>query len=136
MAKRRLQDRSTKQGANHGIASHSSPDMEPPIFSLRYMVQGYSVADCDKDQKAAFADALWKRSQLTWAQIKGAPRQGLGTEKISRQAIKNPIPSHVMPDVTYFLALRFYHKAPMVGYRTGNIFYILWLDCKFTLYDH
>jgi hypothetical protein len=28
------------------------------------------------------------------------------------------------------------NRAPMVGYRVQAIFYILWLDRDFTLYDH
>jgi hypothetical protein len=47
-----------------------------------------------------------------------------------------PSPPHVTEDVQRFIAFRFFGKAPMVGYRVQAIFYLLWLDCSFTLYEH
>jgi len=46
-----------------------------------------------------------------------------------------PIPAHVTEDVQRFIAFRFSGRAPMVGYRVQAIFYLLWLDRNFTLYD-
>jgi hypothetical protein len=34
------------------------------------------------------------------------------------------------------IAFRFDGKKPMVGYRDGVTFYVLFLDRSFTLYDH
>jgi hypothetical protein len=73
---------------------------------------------------------------MSWHEIKNAPKHGLGLEKISRASIKAPIPKHITEDVEYFIALGFSAKAPMVGYRIRNVFHIVWLDSKFTLYDH
>jgi len=72
---------------------------------------------------------------MSWAQINQAPRHGLGYEKISHTSIKAAIPPHITEDVN-FLAFRFSGKAPMVGYRKQEVFYIVWLDRNFTLYDH
>lgn len=108
-----------------------------PLFSLQYLSTSppYSLAHCQRVEKAAFADTLDKLSQLPWAEINQAPRHGSGYEKIKRSAIKEPIPSHVTEDVT-IIAFRFFGKAPMVGYRKLEVFHILWLDRLFTLYDH
>ena len=106
-----------------------------PIFSLEYMVNEYGVGRCDAEQKAAFADALWQRSQLTWRQIIQAPRHGLGSEKIYRSSIAVGIPPAISEDVV-FLSMRFYSNAPMVGFRVGQIFHIVWLDTGFSVYDH
>jgi hypothetical protein len=86
-------------------------------------------------EKAAFADTLAKLSRLTWGEILRSSRQGLGHEKINRSAIKAAIPQHVTDDVN-FIAFRFHGRKPMVGYRDMEIFYIIWLDRDFTLYDH
>jgi len=67
--------------------------------------------------------------------ITNSPRHGLGYEKIARTSIRAPIPTDITDDVT-FIAFRFYGKAPMVGYREGYIFHILWIDRDFTLYSH
>jgi hypothetical protein len=111
------------------------PEQESPLFSLRYMNKDYSLAKCTKDEKAAFADTLYKLSQLTWSQINACPRHGSGSEKIARSSIGAPIPSHLKDDVN-FIAFRFFGKAPMVGYRDGAVFYVIWLDRDFTLYPH
>ena len=118
------------------VASDINNNERKPIFSLEYMVSDYSIARCNAEQKAAFADALWSRSQMTWRQIIQAPRHGLGSEQIPRHAIRVGIPHAITEDVSGFIAIRFYDNAPMIGFRTGQIFYIVWLDIKFSVYDH
>ncbi|MBC6472773.1 MAG: hypothetical protein GDA48_08100 [Hormoscilla sp. GM102CHS1] len=111
------------------------PEQQPPMFSLQYMNKDYSLSQCTKDEKAAFADTIAKLSQLTWSEIKSQPRHGLGYEKISREAIRSSIPGQITDDVN-FIAFRFCGKAPMVGYRDRSVFYIIWFDRNFTLYPH
>ena len=72
---------------------------------------------------------------MTWAQIKTADRMGLGFETIARSSITAGIPRHITDDVR-LLAFRFFGNAPMVGYRDGRVFFVLWLDRSFTLYNH
>ncbi|TAF08650.1 MAG: hypothetical protein EAZ77_06805 [Nostocales cyanobacterium] len=110
-------------------------EQQPPIFSLRYLDSEYCLTKCDKDDQAAFALKLLRLSKLTWSQIQSQDRHKLGYEKISRDAIKAPIPNFITEDVN-FIAFRFSGMKPMVGYRDGAIFYVIWLDRNFTLYDH
>jgi hypothetical protein len=112
------------------------PDSEPPVFSFRYLQAGYCISNCTKDEKAALATKLREMSQLSWMQLQLAPREGLGKENIARGSIKPGIPKVITPDVTHFWAFRFHGNAPMVGFRSGLVFYVLWLDRAFTLYDH
>lgn len=112
-----------------------STDHEKPIFCLRYMPDLHSVEQCEQEERASFASKLFQLSQLTWQQLKQTSRHGQGFEKISRDALKAPIPSSITPDVD-FLAFRFYAKAPMVGYRDGQVFHVVWLDRAFNLYNH
>jgi len=125
------------KGAN--VQAHSStqesPEQKHPYFSLRYLSKKYCLSNCETQEKAAFADTLHKLSQLPWAQIRQHHKHGLGYEKISTNSIKSGIPNHIKPDVS-FIAFRFHGKKPMVGYKDGHIFHILWLDRSFTLYDH
>lgn len=107
-----------------------------PVFCLRYLESDYGLDQCTRDQQADFAQALRKRSQMTWQQILTAPRHGLGTERIARDSIKAPIPNHITADVDFFIAMRFSGLAPMVGYRIQDVFRIIWLDSKFELYKH
>lgn len=112
-----------------------SSDDEHPVFSLRHLQAGYDLRACTKDEKAALADTLYKLGQLTWAELRLAPRHGVGYEKIAREAIRAPLPTLIGED-TVLLAFRFCALAPMVGFRRGAPFHILWLDRAFTLYKH
>lgn len=128
-----------KQETGAKIQTHASAEdlsqQNPPAFSLRYLRGDYCLSKCEKDEKAAFADTLHRLSQMTWQQIFQAGRHGLGFEKIARSSIKSGVPPEISEDVN-FLAFRFCAKAPMVGYRDGSVFYVLWLDRAFSLYDH
>jgi hypothetical protein len=127
--------------ANQGrrIVAHDvdepNTDQKCPVFSFEYLQSSYCITNCNSDEKAAFAERMRLLSQLTWAEIKCAPRHGLGFEKISQSAISAGLPSHITADVV-LIAFRFSGKAPMVGYREKRIFHVLWFDRDFTLYDH
>lgn len=113
-----------------------SPQQMRPKFGLEHLRRSHCLSNCTKDEKAALADRLHELSQLTWQQIAQAPRGGQGSEIISRDAIgEKQIPSVITED-TNILAFRFAGKAPMVGYRSEEVFHIVWLDRAFDLYDH
>jgi hypothetical protein len=112
-----------------------SPEKAPPVFSLRYLEGEYCLTKCEKDDQVAFALKLHRLSKLTWNEIHSQGRHQFGYEKISRNAIKAPIPKFITEDVN-FIAFRFSGIKAMVGYRDGAIFYVIWLDRNFTLYDH
>lgn len=109
----------------------------PPKFCLRQLRNRYSLVDCERDEKAAFADRLYELSRLTWKQINQAGRHGQGYEKIDRDAIKgDAVPDGISEDVN-IIAFRCIGLAPMVGYRSADgVFNILWIDRGFTLYKH
>lgn len=122
-----------------GISAELPPDYDskPPIFSLERMQVGrYCLSQLDKDHKAAFSDAIFRRRSITWRELKNADRQGIGFEKIAKTAISEKLPAYVTQDVDCLLAFRFKGKAPMVGYRVKDVFYVLWFDRDFTLYNH
>jgi hypothetical protein len=112
-------------------------DNKPPIFSLERLIQGdYCFSNLAQKDKAAFAESIFKRRNIPWRDIKSLPRHGLGFEKISKASIKTALPKNITEDFNYFLAFRFSGKKPMVGYRINEIFYVLWFDHDFTLYEH
>jgi len=121
----------------HILAPQPAADTgrEPPAFCFRHCVRRYSIECCSSEQKSALADTLWQLTQRSWNELIGAHRHGAGCEKIARDSIRVGIPQHVTDDVTLW-AFRFHGKAPMVGYRDGRIFHIVWLDHDFSLYSH
>jgi hypothetical protein len=139
MAKRLNARNRREKGIRIGLrdADEVSPDQQPPIFCLRYLDNDddFCLRECDKDQKAALVDTLHRLSQITWTQLKSIDRHKMGFEKITQKAIRGRIPPHITEEVV-FIAFRFWAMAPMVGYRNGAIFHIIWLDRKFRLYKH
>jgi len=106
-----------------------------PKFAFEYLQSSYCISKCEKDDRVALTDALRMLSSLTWAQIASTSKHALGTETLSKRAIHAALPACVTDD-TRLLAFRFSGKKAMVGYRTQEVFYVLWFDRDFTLYDH
>jgi hypothetical protein len=112
-------------------------DQSPPLFSLeRVQDEQYGYSALSVDEKAAFADAIFRRKSLKWCEITSSGRHGLGTERIPAYQIHAPIPRFITDDRDYFLSMRFCGMKPMVGYRVRNLFYVLWFDRDMTLYGH
>lgn len=106
-----------------------------PVFSLRHTCKEYCLSKCTAEEKSAFADTLYKLSQLTWAELRSEGRLKIGSEKIKHSSMKTAIPPIVSPEVP-LLAFRFCGKAPMIGFRDKDVFHILWFDRDFTAYRH
>lgn len=136
---RQLKRQSERSPSGQRIKLHTAApedsNSHPPHFSFRYMSAGYTVVDCEDSEKASFVDALWRRSQLSWVDLMNSRHQGLGSEKIPRQALRKPIPSGITDDVT-FLAFRVRDLVRMIGFRDQATFHVVWLDTDGSVYDH
>lgn len=134
---RRLKEPNKNTGKRLSAFAPPNYDEMPPVFSLERLQGGpFCLSTLDQEHKASFADAMYRRRQVSWRDLKQSGRHGLGFEKIPRHQIKAGIPRFITEDHDYFLAFRFKGQAPMVGYRVRNIFYVLWFDSSFELYDH
>jgi hypothetical protein len=116
----------------------SSPDDLPTAFSFEKMQEksGHSVNCCQDEDREKLIQRMFMLSKLPWKNVKNAPNKGLGCEQIPKGRIKKPIPSSVTPDVDSFSSLHYQGKKRFIGYRVGRIFFILWIDHDFTVYDH
>ena len=127
----------TIQGSRLTVTEPINYDELPPIFSLqRVQLSKYCFSALNQQQKSAFAEAIFKRRNLSWQEIKKQHRHALGFEKIARNSLKVAVPKFITDDVEHFLAFRFDGLKPMVGYRQKNVFFVLWFDHDFTLYSH
>jgi hypothetical protein len=133
----RIKAKEADQGKRLSTHSSEDPDKLPPKFCLRGMRPKYSLTNCTKEEKSAFADRLFELSRNSWAALRQMPRHGQGWETIARDSIKGDgVPVTVTEDAN-IIAFRCIGKAPMVGYRSRDgVFNILWIDRDFTLYDH
>lgn len=125
----------SSKGTRPSREKPGSTDGLSPVFCLHHLADGWRISDCERDDQAAFALTTEKLSHLTWREIRDAHRHGVGTEKISRSALKAPVPADIAEDAQ-FIALRFSGKKPMVGFRSSRIFHVVWFDSRFSLYDH
>jgi len=133
----RIKKDKPKQGKNVKVQEPIDYNSKIPIFSLEKIQQGkYCLSSLDKDNKSMFADSIYRRKALTWKEITHAPKHGLGTEKIHKNSIKAPTPKFITEDLEEYLVFRYNGKAPMVGYRQRDVFFVLWFDHDFTLYQH
>ena len=59
----------------------------------------------------------------------------MGLDTIKIKSLKIPINKDLVND-DHLIAIRFHNKKPMLGFRQGCIYHIMFLDCKMNLYDH
>lgn len=113
-------------------------DQLPPIFSFEKMREGSgnSVAGCQQDDQASLLKKIFALRNMAWRDIRSASRKGIGTEKIKKSSIKKPIPNSVTDDHDFFLAMSYQGHKRIIGYKFQQIFYILWIDHDFSVYDH
>lgn len=135
--RRRIKPGKSNQGPCVRSQEPGDYDSMPPVFSLEKLVGGeYCMSNLNKDHKSRFADAVFRLRGTSWKEIKSCGRHELGMEKIARSSIRVSVDNVVTDDVEHFLAFRYNGKCSMVGYRQRNVFYVLWFDHNFTLYDH
>lgn len=107
-----------------------------PIFCFKYQHKDFHLANCTPDEKISLLEQVSRLSELTWDQITTSHRHGLGTEKISRGSLKVPCPPFITDDVKHLLAIRFQGKKPFLLHRDRFIAHIIFIDNKFSVYNH
>lgn len=124
----------SKQGHSptREIRRESGNDV-PPLFGLHRLTRDFTIAECNRDEKAALADLLHEMSQRTWLDLILGSRKGTGFEKIARTSINVGIPDHVTADVQ-ILSIRLRQDSRLIGFRQGQTFYAIWVDTKHQVY--
>lgn len=105
----------------------------PPKFSLQYVQSKYCINRCTKDEKCDFVNAMYKRKDHSWKKLFIEPHDKLGLE-IIKKGLKVTCPE--CASGKELLSLRFSGKKPMVGFRERDVFYVLWFDRDFSVYQH
>ena len=105
----------------------AASDHLTPFFCLSQIARNFCVLNCEVGEQAAFACKLRKMSEMTWADIKKAPREGLGCEKIY-SIDKDLIPAGAKGK--RILSFRISDIYRMIGYRDNRVFHIFWFDHK------
>ncbi|XEG74008.1 hypothetical protein QA447_07195 [Pseudomonas sp. abacavir_1] len=138
MARNRIKGRDSKGPQikdRQTVVEADDSDMKPPVFSFEYLQKGWCIQDCQQEERAKMLERLRQISQRSWREIRQLDRHGYGTETIPRHIIKTALPSFLTEDVR-LLAFRAYDLVAMVGYRSGRIFHVIWIDRDRKLYNH
>ncbi|NTV19048.1 MAG: hypothetical protein HGA83_06435 [Bacteroidales bacterium] len=122
------------------FSANVSEERETPqvLFSFRHIQPGqFCFSAMNHKQKGDFADALFRRKDFTWRDLYSLDHRKLGVEQLPAEIMKTKRPACLTEDVDKFSVIRFSNAdGRIVGFRKEHIFYILWIDCNFELYDH
>ena len=99
----------------------------------RLSSEKYSPEKCNLEDLNQLMQQMRNLSQLTWNQVDSASRKGLGYEKIPLAEVKAPTDMFKKDRAVVF---RFNGEKPMLGYREGNTYHLVYLDHDFTAYPH
>jgi len=121
-----------------GKQTDSAPDDFPTAFSFEKMQDdsGHSINCCGNEDRVNLIKRMFMLSKMPWKEIRNASSKGFGAEQIPKYRVKKTVPSSVTEDVDAFTSLHYSGKRRFIGYRVGRIFYILWVDYNFKVYDH
>lgn len=122
-----------------GISLSSANAVIPdyPVFSLSHLMTGYSVNDCNKEQKAHFISKLAKMAHQTWDDLENSSHwSGAGFEKIAKESFKVSLPKIITEDVQKLYVMRFKEEYRMIGNRSDNVYYITHIELDKSAYNH
>lgn len=111
------------------------------FFSFRFLHHNVSYKRskrADKKFLCDFLERLKKLSQLGWDEIRLSDRHQYGTEMIPISQIKPEVLESPSDDIDKLTAFRASgDKRPFLGVRSGNIFYILFIEGWYgDVYNH
>ncbi|MDO5031289.1 hypothetical protein [Corynebacterium sp.] len=111
-------------------------ESEYPAISFRHLQPGWGFEELTDKQRLAFLTKWHKRCRMPWVELSQQSRHGLGSEQLPRRVIKPHIPQQ-FTDVEKFHVYRHEGNHALVGWKSGHIFYVIWIEARFNdLYDH
>lgn len=115
-----------------------STNSQSPVFCLRYLKNGYGLADCGPTEATALIHQMKLLCEKTWQEIQNARRQSFGHEKMPLKQLKCEKPARVTDDVKELLVFRFDGgpTARFLGLRHDRVFEVYIIDHEGKTYDH
>ncbi|MDD7984009.1 hypothetical protein PQO01_03465 [Lentisphaera marina] len=143
MGRRELRNKSKdKKNADHQEKDrqyNSSVNNLYPKFSLEFnTASGRKISDIkDKKDRVLVLDKFVYLNTLTWKDIKKLPREQ-GFEKIPFSQLKKAgNKPHRFKDETDVVVFRMPSaKGRLIGFIDSEVFYLVWVDTKFDMYNH
>jgi hypothetical protein len=136
VGKGKIKGKEPYQGKLIKLNNSGDQKIDYPVFCFRHLHPNYSLEVCESEDRERLIERLYLLSKMSWQDIQLTNKHGFGSEKIRRESIKPAIPQQISDDVTFFLALRYNGKKPIVGFRNGSIFHLVYIDYNFSVYNH
>lgn len=106
-----------------------------PVFSFKNFSSGDFGLNCESNEFKELVSHLRTLGNITWQQIQNSYRHGLGSEEIKSAELKVTVPE-CYGNPENVLAFRYSGKKAFLGIRNGQVLDILFIDPKFTIYNH
>ncbi|WP_420589206.1 hypothetical protein [Bacterioplanoides sp.] len=109
-----------------------------PKFSFEFAVNhSRSLEKLSKDDASNCIKKITQLSKQTWREISNLPRKQ-GFEKIPKTSFKSlPSPPHKFKEFNQIDVFRLPAKSGrLIGYIEDEVFYVVWIDTKFDMYNH
>ena len=108
------------------------------MFYFGDVHSNYTIASTkDKVYKSQIADTIHTCSQFDYIGLLNKNRHTTGgTEKISVDQLKVPLPNTITPDVKHVFSMYVTKDQRMIGIFRENVFIVLFVDYKLELYRH
>lgn len=126
-------------------SEHTLPDLYETsdsdyfIFSFRYLHKDYGLEhkNLTKYYKLQLLSRLVRTTNMTWLQLELKNKKDGGIERIPKECLKKSLPYVVTDDIDKLYVLRFAsQQCRLIGFRRGNIFFVLFIDPDLSLYNH
>lgn len=103
---------------------------------IHFSEKDYGLRDCTIKDLVSLIRKLKVLGTKTWTEISRSGKHELGCEILKTCELRKPLPSSVPANIDKVMCFRYKEKAPMIGFREGSVFHIVFLDRDFTLYQH
>lgn len=137
--KKRIKKATSNRGKrlNHKESSKRVDTTQYPSFSFRFCCdRAYGIDRCSSKLRESLSKRIFRFSRMKWSKIYQNARHSWGSEQIPQREIKPELPDIISPD-TSLQVLRFTGgNHSMIGFRENGIFFILYLDHNFSVYNH
>ena len=100
-----------------------------PVLCLRHLQGGWELTSLTPKQCQEFLAKWHKRAQLSWLELHQHPKHGLGSELLDRSMFKPRVPEWLERD--RYMVFRHEGNLPFAGFRTGDIFHVLWIEARY-----
>jgi|HigsolmetaAR203D_1030402.scaffolds.fasta_scaffold26797_2 hypothetical protein len=110
--------------------AEGSTDHLPPVFSFAFACPNhFQLSEWQREELKHLVDTLRRYSRMKWEEI----RKVKGFRSVDPNTFSVPLPDDISPDIV-ILEFRVSKRARIFGYRSKQVFHIIWFDRNHEVY--